>query len=227
MGHRARFGFETGTRIRGEVMKEIDFLPSRLRRPSRHRRWSPGPLVAVAVLILILCGLHALRPARVSSAETAGTAPPSHGSQAESKPAPTARVHQTPDANRHVRSEAIDAVLAAIRAAESESISFETLELRSDSGAAQIQLHQDRREEPDAHVGFSKLLPQDKDRLLSGEVIGFASTDVDIGVLLARLSSCPSVGGARLAEACDAWFNDRPMRHFRIVFELRMAPGRR
>ncbi len=203
-------------------MKEIDFLPSRLRRPGRHRRWSPSSLVAVAVIILILCGLHALRPARVSSAQTAGTAPPAHGNRAESKPAATAHVHQTPDANRNAAREAIDAVLAAIRAAERESISAETLEIRSDSAAAHIQL---RRQEPDADVRFSKLFPQDRGTPLSGEVIGFASTDVDIGVLLGRLSVCASVGGARLAEACDARFNDRPMRQFRIVFELRYGAG--
>ena len=202
-------------------MKEIDFLPSCLRRTTGHRRWRFGTIIAAVVLIVILGGLRALRPVKVSSAQTDARAAATSDSGMGLR-----RVHWMLPADRRVHDAAIDCVLAEAFAAESSSMFVETLEVRYATTAIAIRLPVDDRGTKSADAPISSLLGPEDEKPLSGELVGFASTELEIGVLVGRLSACRFATGVRLADARETQFNDRKMREFRIAFEIRQDVAR-
>ncbi len=196
-------------------MKEIEFLPSRPPRSTDRRLWRIGSLVAVAVVIAALGVLHASRPVRISSAQTSAPGFPVSPSDE-----PPRRAVWTLPENHLTEDLRLDAVLALFLGMENESLFIETFKVRYPTILIDIRPHADERAAEPSHGPLADQLGPRDIRPISAELQGFGATDLEIGMLVGRLSVCPFASDVRLIEVSEALFNDRRMRAFRIGIEF-------
>ena len=207
-------------------MKEIDFLPSGMSRPGRRLRWRIGTLAAGAVLILVVSGLHAMRPIQITSAQTGKFTPATHESNSGNYSEMPPGIQGTPSPDQRVERMPINTVLDEIHAAESQSVIVENLDIRSGSTSFKVHLNQNHATKS-AKPAIPSLLPSENGQPLSAELVGIAATDMDIGILSDRLNKCPFVSNVRITDARNILFNNRKMREFKILFAIQNRTGPR
>jgi hypothetical protein len=192
-------------------MKELDFLPPSLPRAASRGIRRLGALLAISVVLATVVSLHALRAVRISSAQT-------HGEAARPVPGEDGLRHViwTLPTSRMTQDTELDTVLAATLAAEGESLLVETFKAQYASTLVEIRLHAEERPADQSDTSITDLLSANDLRPLSAELLGFAATDLEIGMLVGRLSACPFTTGVQLMDTSEARFNDRRMRSFRI-----------
>lgn len=196
-------------------MREIEFLPFRPPRGTDRRLWRIGSLVAVALMIAAFGLLHASRPVRISSAQTSASEFPALPNDEQ----PRRAVWTLPE-NHLTEDLRLDAVLALFLGMENESLLIETFQVRFPTILIDIRPHPDDRTAKPSHGPLAQQLGPRDIRPISAELQGFGATDLDIGMLVGRLSVCPFAGDVRLIEVSEAQFNDRRMRAFRIGIEF-------
>lgn len=200
-------------------MKEIDFLPERFRRSAGQRRWRRHALAAAGLALLAAVCLQALHQLRVGLAAASAAIPEADAGRLTIQDG-VRRIHWNLPLDRRTNDPAISGVIHAVAGAESESLLIEELDLRSETTLIEIVFHQDRQigGTVDGRGHAPASIPGADP--LDAAVTGYAEGQIDIGLLLGRLTACPYAEGPRIAETRRTQLNDRTMIEFRIVFTL-------
>jgi hypothetical protein len=199
-------------------MREIDFLPSSFHAIRRRRREMRRNVLMAAGLVLCLGGLHGLNTSRIRSAEASLNLLHSgvEGVQTAQQQlkflhARTAELSTRADLLARLEDDApLDAVIGELTGLMSESMSIRSLEVDARPPAAEPKAPASRQATatPPPPVTRAKLT-------------GVAATDVEVGMFLGKLSSCPIFADVNLEISREARLDGRRLREFEVRFTVR------
>ncbi len=116
---------------------------------------------------------------------------------------------------------AIDFVTQSLAGIETESFLIEGLNIRSDTTVIEIPFHPEPRAAGTGGGARPSLVSLLGEEPLQAEVIGYSGSEIEIGMLLGRLTASPYTDGARLTKTGRTRIDSQTMHEFRIAFALR------
>lgn len=195
---------------------EIDFLPMSCHQAGRQRRRRREALAAVVTTIAVVGVLIVGRYIRGDAGHAAIAQPPLNEPDST---LPADRVHWTLPSDIAVQGTPADAVFEQIRQLDVNTVSVQSIEIQSSLGGVVIRF--DEHPAPTPGTGDKRAdLPIPADEPARGCVIGLAPGEMQIGILIGRLSACPRVRDVRLTRSAETESNGQPMRGFRVAFVL-------
>jgi len=207
-------------------MKELDFLPRAYRNAIVRRMHTRRNVLLTAGLVLAMAGLHYLNATRIQSAEASlnqlqngQCGWQSVRAQMAALQAEKLRARRQLDLiNRLEDAAPLDAAIGEIAGLLSESMAMrglfvETVESTPEPAPAAVQ---------PAPTGQAALPPVTRARMT-----GLATNDVEVGIFLSKLSSCPLFSDVSLSFSREWRGAGRRMREFEVKFTIRPVEATR